>query len=344
MPDSLNIRKDTIYSDTVITDTIQSVKTLEDSIPAIKQPDIKPVKSNQLITPAKKKEEVQVVKAESETIDVSKSELSDSTYIVEEKFKAYTFFTDEKDSSIVTLKRNTFENFYSEKEVSFTAGELLNKKKTFEKGWILGFGITSIIILLIIRINFQRQLSSILSSVVNFQIAEKLLRERNILTRRAYFLLDLNFLIGGALLCYIICQRLGINVYGNTYLWQLIFLIILIASVLIIRNSILKIIGFLFNSAPLFREYIHSSSLLNKSLGLYLLPLAISTFYIRQPFSDLIFYTSLGILFLTILYKYLRGLQIIMKYKFFYLYTILYLCSLEILPVLLGAKFILSLR
>jgi hypothetical protein len=214
----------------------------------------------------------------------------------------------------------------------------------YKNGWILGFGLISICLLVVIRIYFQKYLTSIISSLFNAQITEKLAHEKNVLIRRVFVLLNLNFCIATSLYFYFMVKMLNLSVPVNSKILIILSIFVLLLLFLLVRLLIYYTIGFVFDSLPLFKEYIHNTYLLNKILGLFLLPLVIIVFYLQQNIAEIVFYICSGMIIITLLYRYLRAIQLILRNKVFLFYSFLYLCTLEILPVLIGIKFILSLR
>lgn len=300
----------------------------------------------------------QTIQAKTETFSIiqlpsneAQEFVSTDTTVRADKTKEETFLPIElfpnlraKDSAIFSAKSEGFNASIVSKFQTEITNKERSTQKSAEKGWVFGISILSALLLIIVKVYFQKYLSTIISSSVNFQLADKLIREKSILVRRVFTLLNINFMVAASLFIYIGIRRLGIT-FGSFSSFY-IFLIILacLFMVLFIRLIIMNIIAGLFASRTLFREFIHNTYLLNKNLGLYLLPLSISIFYLPGVYADIVFFAALSLVILTFVYRYLRSVQIILKHKVLYFYTILYLCTLEILPALAGIKFVLSLR
>ncbi len=262
-------------------------------------------------------------------------------------YKPFTLYTtlSDSNSTVVYIHHKVFENYIPKTlTTEYTGPKTLSTNKSVQKEWVMGIAVFSAALFVLIRIYFQKYLSSIVTSAVNIQIAEKLMREKNVIVRRVFALLNLNFAISSSLFIYVGITKLNVNLPLNSSFQNYLFILIGLSGILFFRYLIILAVGGIFDSNRLFREYLHNTYLINKNLGLYLLPLIISVFYLKQPFSDIIFYVSLFIVGISILYKYIRAIQIIMRYNIFLFYTFLYLCTLEILPVLVGIKFVLSLR
>ncbi|MBN2485298.1 MAG: DUF4271 domain-containing protein [Bacteroidales bacterium] len=259
----------------------------------------------------------------------------------------YTFFPSlgqYSRNSVISAPSRELKALFSTETITYSGNKPLIHEKSYDKSWVFGLTFIAISLLVIIRIYFQKYLPLIFSSAVNRQTAEKLLREKNILVRRVFIFLNLIFLLATSLFLLRGFLFFNIKLPSENNLINYMLITILLFLFLTLRLGIQQLTGYLFESQEIFREYIHNTYLLHKNLGLIILPLAISTFYLRQPFSDAIFYISGGLVVIGVLYQYLRGLQIILKHNVFLLYSILYLCTLEILPAIVGIKFALSLR
>lgn len=285
-----------------------------------------------------------VTQPDSIQTDSSKINLVVKEEPVPNAFELYPILKQSNDSAVVNLPDASLKKLFSSALSNYTGDKALTKRMSNDKGWISGIILLIVLILVITRLYFQKYLSPIFASVFNIQVAEKLLREKSVLVRRVFFLLNLVFLLSSSLFIYLCILHFNIQIpIQNKFL---VFLSItgLLFLFLVIRLVLQNTVGIIFESTGLFKEFIHNTYLINKNLGLYILPMVISVFYLKQPFAEIIFYISGGLIVISQLYRYIRALQIILKQNVFLLYSILYLCTLEILPALVGIKFVLSLR
>jgi hypothetical protein len=339
-PDSLNISTATEGTplNTELRDTATIKPLAKKNHLTVQKPARAPEKKK-LIKSVQSLAKEQSVKSVADSVTNKKPETN--TY---NPFTLYTTLTD-SNNTVVHIHHNVFEHYIPKfLTVEYTGPKTLNTNKSVQKEWVMGIAVFSAALFVLIRIYFQKYFSSIVTSAVNIQIAEKLTREKNVIVRRVFTLLNLNFVISSSLFIYMGFTKLNVNLPFHTSFQNYLFILIGLSGILFFRYLIILSVGSIFDSIRLFREYLHNTYLINKNLGLYLLPLIISVFYLKQPFSDIIFYVSLIIVGISILYKYIRAIQIIMRYNIFLFYTFLYLCTLEILPVLVGIKFVLSLR
>ena len=123
--------------------------------------------------------------------------------------------------------------------------------------------------------------------------------------------------------------------------YMLLLNIIMLYSLL--RVALLRITGYLFLNYNLFSEYIHNSFVVNKGTGIILFPVVITAHYFPVPLVSIVLLAGLFILVISVILKSIRAYQIIKRKDVVLFYLILYLCTLEFLPLLLGYKIIISL-
>ena len=104
-----------------------------------------------------------------------------------------------------------------------------------------------------------------------------------------------------------------------------------------------KLIAFLFEKYNLINEIVYNYLFSNRFLGLILLPIALVYPYLPDFLAEILLLSTWGIIVLSFILRWFRGIIISFKYRVSYLYMILYLCTLEIIPLLFFTKEILSL-
>jgi hypothetical protein len=133
-------------------------------------------------------------------------------------------------------------------------------------------------------------------------------------------------------------QYLGIE--SRTFDRFSLFLIILNLIILysISKALLQKAIGFIFSRLGQINEYLHNVYVYNKILGILLLPLAFAAFYTPDNIAEILLITAILFYFFSLIFKIIRGFKIIIENEVFIFYSILYLCTLEILPIIIGIK------
>jgi len=208
--------------------------------------------------------------------------------------------------------------------------------------WILGVLISVFLILAWVRVNHSKRLRQIIKAFQSNHYVNLIIRENDSLMQRASIALNAVYILVAPIFIY----QLGLY-YGWTFIPTsqdggfIYFFLIVSGSILLvysIKTIFLWIIGFVFKDREKFTEYLFNTFLINKILGMALLPIVICLAFIPQTELVLI---KIGIfLFVsTYVYRLIRGLIIgssNTNFSMFYLF--LYLCTLEILPTIVFIK------
>jgi hypothetical protein len=179
-------------------------------------------------------------------------------------------------------------------------------------------------------------------AAISYRESNRLFVEQNSLAKRVSFALNLVFFINFSLFIELAYNR--INPLADAADRFNIFLIIiaLLAGFILVKSILYWIMGFLFDSATIVREYVFSGSVYNKLAGIAYLPIILSIPYISESYRYIL--VNIGLIMFFLLYglQLVRGIQIIFKNNSSWFYTILYLCTIEILPMLLLYKLVMS--
>jgi|TARA_B110000259_G_scaffold44578_1_gene51700 hypothetical protein len=124
-----------------------------------------------------------------------------------------------------------------------------------------------------------------------------------------------------------------------------LFFLVCVGSVFgwyFIKYLVQYFIGMTFKMKELTTSYIEQSTIKDKAFGILIFPLVILTVFNRE-LSDIIFY---GILIISVIYLFFRWINGVVlgirQGNIPFLYSILYICTLEILPVVLAVKIFLE--
>jgi len=220
-------------------------------------------------------------------------------------------------------------------EIRFIPQKMIRTEMT----WTLFIGFVSVLLLLVLKLYYSKFLNQVISSSINFQVADKLLREKNIIIKRAFLLLNVNYLLVFSLFLLLVAELFGVTP-DNKFILNYILIAGIIAVYLIIKLIVNYVVAILFESGPVINQQIHNSFLVNKNLGLFLLPLVFAAIYSTPVIAKILLFIGIGLILIALIIKVFRGFQIILRNDILFFYAILYLCTLELLPLLLGIKFI----
>jgi hypothetical protein len=233
-----------------------------------------------------------------------------------------------KPKNIITLKPNT---------VSFLPG-----KERIESNldWFTITIVFSLFVFSLIKVTYQKFIVQIVTSIIDYQVAMRLYRERNVLFRNVSFGLHFVFYANiGLFINYLVDYYNLTPLFQNNFV-NILFYCTTVLFIYNIKSLTSKILGYIFLVQDNFSQYIHNVNLYNKNIGLFLFPIIIIYPFTLDKFKPFVIYAGLLLLLIMFLLRSYRSAQIIMRKGISLFYLILYLCAVEILPVLLLVKYV----
>lgn len=228
-----------------------------------------------------------------------------------------------------------FVNFYKGHELKPVHASPQQKENIYQD-WFFPVFIVVLAIYTWLRIFYNKYFNQLLQAFLNTNLTNQIVRDENILVQRASILLALTFNIIAALFLYLLSLELDWNLGGiGEGFNRFAFFITIVSAAYTFKFLILKIIGWLFDLDREMATYIFNIFLINNVLGLILVPIVALMAYnpfIESPFIAVLSIWLIGMAFL---YRLIRGLLSGMSVSGFSpLYLFLYLCTLEIAPLL----------
>lgn len=214
-------------------------------------------------------------------------------------------------------------------------------KSYINNDWITIHLIICVILLGWSRIYFGKRFNQILKAFFSIRQMNTLIREGNIFRERISIPLLINYLVSFSLLIYIALVELlqdSIFDLSGIQLFSVIILFVLISW--FVKNIVINIVGIVFKNATVISDYVYTNFVFNIFIGLILIPVVITAIYL--PALEVV-YAGIAIWFLIYFYKLVRELFSGLSLSEFSLfYRILYLCTLEIVPLLVLIKLTMS--
>ncbi len=242
-----------------------------------------------------------------------------------------------------TIKHDIDSNFYATETASKVEQEEPLMYKAFSPDWIFGIMLLSSFIIILIRTYYERYLNLVFRSVHNYQFSFKLFKDQSVLYTQLSYILNLNSAIVTGLYFY---QLIKYSETG-TFLGFSGFSLFLIIPVILIGIYILQYIAFSFIGNLTLRrnagkEYLHHVFMLNKIMGLVFIPITLCIAYLPDYMRVYLVYLGGFVIVLFYFKRIQRGITILNRNHVLKFYWILYFCTLEILPVLIMVKLVIS--
>jgi len=201
--------------------------------------------------------------------------------------------------------------------------------------WLIGVLLISFLLFASVRLIFNKYLSQLIQSTINYSTFTRTFRERYFNLFHASFRLDMVFSLIMGLFAYQFLNAFKINLGASKSFYTYLICLGIVIGYFISKKIVYYIIGILTESKPEVQEYLFSMTVYNRVLGLFLMPVTATIAFVSLTQVEPMLYAGLAIIAIFYLLSLIRGSKIFLKKHFSISYLILYLCTLEFLPLIL---------
>jgi hypothetical protein len=206
----------------------------------------------------------------------------------------------------------------------------------YNHDWILVVGIMLLIFMTYVKVQFSQVIKRLLTSVVNFQFAKQLVNEKSsVVQKSSWFLLTL-FVISFSLFLSAFIYYINPDSAHNPYLFLLVFLFV--SGFYLLKISLYFLIGYLTDNLSQTRLIMSHFSVFYRNLSLLFTPLSLVLFFIQLRFLASILIVMVLLFVIFSLMRIYRAFFLSLQMKFSYLFIFLYLCTIELIPLLYSYK------
>ena len=241
--------------------------------------------------------------------------------------------------------KETTLNSKAQKETHQTADSQIKPKYIEGKvqfDWVTIVLIASFLLLGWIRLFSRKYLSSLVKAIISYQESNTLYRDKNSLTERASFMLNLLFFSNISVFTIQLRHFWNVELaIEDLSLYGIVFASLV--ALYIFREISSWFIGYVFLKQSVFSEYFHNVNIFTKNNGLLLFPIVVVLQFLSFEYIPVVVYAGLSISAALYLLQLVRAFQIIIRKNVSIFYMILYLCAFEIAPFLIVYKILLSL-
>ncbi|MEC5148087.1 DUF4271 domain-containing protein [Chitinophaga sp. 180180018-2] len=204
--------------------------------------------------------------------------------------------------------------------------------------WLIYVMAGILLLLSVIRLSYRKYFSDLFRAFLNPTLSQRQLKDQLSQSPFPNFLLNVFFAIALGLYFYLVLYRQ--QVFPQAEPWLLIpGLVVLVAAVYGFKYIMLRFCGWLFGNSELADAYIFILYLINKILGVLLVPFLVIIAFCKPEIARTFLYISLFFIVLLIIYRYIRSYSLVRQYlSFSKLHFFLYLCAFEVAPVLILTK------
>ncbi|HEY4062663.1 MAG TPA: DUF4271 domain-containing protein [Puia sp.] len=194
----------------------------------------------------------------------------------------------------------------------------------------------------LVRIFFEKYFNNLMTLFFRVSLRQQQIREQVLQTPLPSLLLNILFIITGGLYA---CFLLHYSTLGADINFWLLYLncMMLLAAIYLVKFLVLKFGGWVFSIARATDTYIFIVFLVNKMLGIFLLPFLIVITFSGDAARQVFITISLAMVFVLWMYRVLAAYRPVRnEIKLTPFHFFLYLCAFEIAPLLLIYKVLLS--
>lgn len=211
----------------------------------------------------------------------------------------------------------------------------LRPNPTLYEDWMLLVFLLVLLNIAYVRIAYQRRMQRLFDSLIRVQILRQVMREELVFSHRASILLFLNFCLLAGLTLYLAFKWLSLPMPLDPG-WTSFLIFALGIAVLYYGKLILsRFLRWVLQDSGLIREYLFEVFLINKVAGIFVLPLAVGIAFLNISNIAWLFLAAVILGIALFGYRILQGLILSSAHTVSRVYIILYLCTLEILPLYL---------
>ena len=217
---------------------------------------------------------------------------------------------------------------------------IIESKYHYQPSWLLLIIVLGVMILGYLYSAFNTRFNTFIKAVFLSRFSVQASREERSLSHPFSLLLSLNFiLITSLFVLQVITSEVFFHTEIDFSLLSFLLVALVISGIYFIKIIFLRIFSFILDKQEAISEYLFIIFLLSQFLGIVLLPVVICTAYGPALLAHACVYLGMLLLFSAFLVRVGKGISMVMlgrQATLFYL--ILYLCTLEILPLLIGIK------
>jgi hypothetical protein len=239
---------------------------------------------------------------------------------------------------------NTFN--YADSTIKLDTRKYINrntiKLRKSPDQWIVFVFMVVVLLYVLIRNIYNKTLSIVFQAYWNDRAISQFTRDDNFFKMRNTLLYFVLFAMVYGLLIEYILNYYGIEIIANDS-DEYLFLTASAIIFYIAKFILMKFAGYIFSIRKLMSGYLAIISISNFIYSIFIIPLLLLYYYLPHEYKGLAFYLMLILFCFNTIYKYLRtGAFIFNNFQFPKFYLFLYLCSLEIMPLLIIYKVFLA--
>jgi len=226
--------------------------------------------------------------------------------------------------------------FYKNEYVKIETNNNL-KTNWAERDWLFWPLLGLVVFFILTRYKHRSFINQTIASVFYPRMSVRLMKEKNESTSPVIQSLLFFYFLTTGLFVFMAMNYYGLYILYMHGFYSFLIFSLLITSIYFIKIGSIKTLGYVFQQKKVIDEYIHNLKLFNITTGIFLLPVTICIPFLNAYLVDEVHLIETGFALYSIVFvfKLLRGFFVSYRQNVSIFYILLYLCTLEILPLAL---------
>ncbi|HEY1025953.1 MAG TPA: DUF4271 domain-containing protein [Sphingobacteriaceae bacterium] len=204
--------------------------------------------------------------------------------------------------------------------------------------WVFFFIVFLVIFFAVLRNAFAKELNSITESFYSNRMLSKISLDGSIFSSWPFLFFYLLFGLTIGMFLYLVGKYLQLEYNFDGFEWFII-LSLLIIGLFALKILVLRLVAILFDIGRMVEQYISLLHLAYFNAAIIFLPIVVAFSLSPYNYGEIFCYLALLLVSLIFLFQFLRAASIILSdYQFSKVYLIIYLCALEICPLIILVK------
>jgi hypothetical protein len=217
----------------------------------------------------------------------------------------------------------------------------INQVRKTQPDWVLAILLLCFVLIAWVQVFYHKRIQQIFRAPFSRRFINQLNRDGNLFMERIAVALGIVYLLAFSLFLYEFNEQiLGFTFRGINGITLYILITLLNIGFLSAKVALVQLLGMIFKTRDTTSNYLLNLLIFALLSGPVLLAILIFAVYLK---SIVLLYLCMSILIIIFTFRFMRGFFIGMTLtKFSYLFLFVYLCSLEILPLLVLIKILLN--
>ena len=206
------------------------------------------------------------------------------------------------------------------------------------QNWMVPIIMLLLLLIGILRVFYQKKFTLFINAFVSRRFSNQIIREENAITQSTSLILTSVFFFSMALFLFLTGKYFNQNLIGRNDFQQFLFILLICVGFYFVKMLANKIGGYIFKVYKETDEYIFNQFLVLQIMGLLLTIWCILLNYSTIINKGYIIYLGFGTLIIGFFVRMIKSFGIANISSYSPIYIFLYLCTLEILPLLIIIK------